>query len=127
MIATQNNNDSDVGNAVDKLDDEKKQQPSIDVDVSFDKNADSAKNTDTAKNTDSAKNDDTAKNADSVKNADSAKNGDAVKPRDAVRSRPKLSRLPHGGLVKYSRIFKKVSPDGNLVKHLLRIVLTSLS
>ena len=42
------------------------------------------------------------------------KNGDAL-GRSKSASSSKMGRISHGSVVKYSRIFKKVSPDGNLV------------
>jgi hypothetical protein len=49
--------------------------------------------------------------ASDVKSQD-VKNGDA-----GCRRKPssRMGRISHGSVVKYSRIFKKVSPDGNLV------------
>ena len=38
-----------------------------------------------------------------------------VKNGDAGNGKNKLGRMVHSGIVKYSRIFKKVSPDGNMV------------
>ena len=46
--------------------------------------------------------------------ANVVKNGDAL-GRSKSASASKTGRISHGNAVKYSRIFKKVSPDGNLV------------